>query len=270
MPLLATDLDRTLLPNGRWPADPSALGVFAQWVAEHRVPLVYVTGRSLELTEEAIRTYGLPRPEYVCADVGASVWSRDGEGWQAAPGWAERVAKASPAWDPEAVDAALHGWEGLVPQGAAQQSRFKRSYDFDVEAADAVEALRTHLGGRFDEVLVDSHDPQKGVGLLDVMARAATKRSALEFVADARGVPYSEVVFCGDSGNDLAPMTGAFCGVMVRNADARLVEGVAEARRDQPELRVYHAQGGFRGLSGYYTSGVLEGAAHYGLFELAE
>jgi hypothetical protein len=34
-----------------------------------------------------------------------------------------------------------------------------------------------------------------------------------------------------------------------------------------PALQVYFAKGGFRGLSGYYTSGVIEGAYHYKLFE---
>jgi hypothetical protein len=35
---------------------------------------------------------------------------------------------------------------------------------------------------------------------------------------------------------------------------------------ENPELEVYFAKGGFMGLNGYYTGGVLEGADHYGLF----
>ena len=34
----------------------------------------------------------------------------------------------------------------------------------------------------------------------------------------------------------------------------------------RPELKVYFAKGGFKGLNGYYTSGVIEGACHYGVF----
>jgi hypothetical protein len=34
-----------------------------------------------------------------------------------------------------------------------------------------------------------------------------------------------------------------------------------------PDLKVYFAKGDFRGLQGYYTSGVIEGAYHYGLFD---
>jgi len=35
--------------------------------------------------------------------------------------------------------------------------------------------------------------------------------------------------------------------------------------QENPGLKVYFAKGDFKGLSGYYTSGVIEGAYHYGL-----
>ena len=34
-----------------------------------------------------------------------------------------------------------------------------------------------------------------------------------------------------------------------------------------PDLTVYFAKGGVMGLKGYYTSGVIEGACHYGIFD---
>ena len=42
------------------------------------------------------------------------------------------------------------------------------------------------------------------------------------------------------------------------------------ALAEDPALRVYFAKGDFMGLSGYYTSGVIEGAYHYGIFDDAE
>jgi hypothetical protein len=62
------------------------------------------------------------------------------------------------------------------------------------------------------------------------------------------------------------PLTAGFCGVLVRNADEQLVSRVMQAAESNPDLRIYHAEGGFKNLSGYYTSGVIEGAYHYGLF----
>ena len=72
-------------------------------------------------------------------------------------------------------------------------------------------------------------------------------------------------MFCGDSGNDIFPLTAGFAGVLVRNADDQLVHKVRDAMTDNPNLKVCFAKGGFKGLSGYYTSGVLEGAFHYGV-----
>ena len=75
-----------------------------------------------------------------------------------------------------------------------------------------------------------------------------------------------DIVFCGDSGNDIFPLTAGFCGVLVRNADNQLVENVKKAMGENPDLKVYFAKGDFMGLTGYYTSGVIEGAYHYGVF----
>jgi hypothetical protein len=51
----------------------------------------------------------------------------------------------------------------------------------------------------------------------------------------------------------------------VRNADEQLIENVTSAMEDKQDLKVYFATGNFRGLNGYYTSGVIEGAYHYGI-----
>ena len=119
--------------------------------------------------------------------------------------------------------------------------------------------------GRFDEVVIYSFDSQDGKGLLDFLPASATKQTALEYVAGEFGAAKEEVVFCGDSGNDIFPLTAGFRGVLVRNADNQLVENVQKALNENPDLKAYFAKGGFRGLNGYYTSGVIEGACYYGI-----
>jgi hydroxymethylpyrimidine pyrophosphatase-like HAD family hydrolase len=98
------------------------------------------------------------------------------------------------------------------------------------------------------------------------LPQSATKQTALEYIADEYSVARRDVVFCGDSGNDIFPLTAGFCGVMVRNADEQLVADVDKAVAADPQLTVYKATGGCKGLNGYYTSGVIEGAYHYGIF----
>lgn len=268
MRILATDLDRTLLPNGRWPADPGAIGLFNALTRRDDLRVVYVTGRSLELTEQAIETFGVRHPDVLIGDVGTSIRSFAGGEWLPFDGWVAEVRRACPRWEPGVVHAALAGIAHLRQQEAVHCGPFKQSYYVDHAQREGVlAAVDRACGGRFDEVAIYSYDSQADVGLLDLLPRSATKRTALEFLAGALGVARSDVVFCGDSGNDLFPLTAGFAGVMVRNADEQLVDGVRRATAADPSLRVYHARGGYRGLNGYYTGGVLEGAHHYGILD---
>ncbi|MFC1579256.1 HAD-IIB family hydrolase [Pseudomonadota bacterium] len=267
MRILATDLDRTLLPNGRWEADPGAIDLFNELTQRHDLLLVYVTGRNLELTEAAIREYGVRYPDVLCGDVGTTIRNYLRGEWVADPGWDAKVHRESPCWDAAAVRAAVAGIEGMSEQEAEHLNPFKQSYYVDhSRKGQILDQVDRAVKGRFDEVIVYSFDSQDGKGLLDFLPASATKQTALEYVAQEHGTPREEVVFCGDSGNDIFPLTAGFSGVLVRNADDQLVENVRRACEQNPALRVYFARGGCRGLNGYYTSGVIEGCYHYGLF----
>ena len=267
MNILATDLDRTLLPNGSWPADDEAIPLFNRLTEQHQVFVVYVTGRNLRLSEEAIEQYGIRHPNVLIGDVGTSIRKYEDGSWVMHEGWNAHVTAASPRWDVGAIRDAVAGIEGLVEQEAEHCGPFKQSYYVDHQHRhEVLETVENRIKGRFDEVIIYSFDSQSGDGLLDFLPNSATKQTALEYIAEEQGASKSEVVFCGDSGNDIFPLTAGFSGVMVRNADEQLVASVNKAAADNPALKIYHARGGYRGLSGYYTSGVIEGAHHYGLF----
>jgi sucrose-6F-phosphate phosphohydrolase len=268
MRILATDLDRTLLPNGSWQADPQAIPMFNELTRSNDVLVVYVTGRNLALTEAAIREYGVRHPDILCGDVGTTIRKyRDGQ-WQLDHGWEDVVHRASPRWDATQVRDAVANIPGMREQESEHLNQFKQSYYVDHDRREAVlAAVDERVAGRFDEVAVYSFDSQDGKGLLDFLPASATKQTALEYVAAEFGQPQEDVVFCGDSGNDIFPLTAGFAGVLVRNADEQLVEKVQHAAAQNPRLQVFHARGDFRGLSGYYTSGVIEGCYHYGVFK---
>ena len=63
MRILATDMDRTLLPNGHWEADDNAIDLFNEMTRKFGVLVVYVTGRNLALTEAAVAEFGVRPPE---------------------------------------------------------------------------------------------------------------------------------------------------------------------------------------------------------------
>ena len=270
MKILATDLDRTLLPNGSWPADAGAIDLFNELTEKHDVRVVYVTGRNLTLSEQAIREFGIRYPDVLIGDVGTSIRKYAHGQWQPDTGWAVHVKQSSPRWDAEAIRSAVAGVAGLTEQEREHCGPFKQSYYVDHGSNEAIlKVVDERVKGRYDEVIVYSFDSQSGDGLLDFLPHSATKQTALEYIAEEFGADKTDVVFCGDSGNDVFPLTAGFSGVLVRNADDQLVANVRKASATNPELRLYFAKGDFKGLNGYYTSGVIEGAYHYGIFDEA-
>lgn len=267
MNILATDLDRTLLPNGHWDRDESAISLFNELTEKHDTLVVYVTGRNLDLTEKAIHEFGVRHPHFLCGDVGTTIRKYEKGEWHDDEGWVAHVKRSSPRWDAAGIKHAVADVVGMREQEDEHQNQFKQSYYVEHEKRDDVlQQVDALVKDKFDEVIIYSFDSQDGKGLLDFLPNSATKQTALEYVAEASGAAKEKVVFCGDSGNDIFPLTAGFRGVLVRNADEQLVENVKEAMQRNPSLKAYFAKGDFMGLSGYYTSGVIEGAYHYGIF----
>jgi len=226
-----------------------------------------VTGRNLQLTENAIKEFGVRYPDVLCGDVGTSIRKYENGEWKFDDGWVAHVRHASPRWDAAAIRDAVAGVAGMREQESEHLNQFKQSYYVDHEKKEEVlRAVDKRVKGKFDEVIIYSFDSQDGKGLLDLLPESATKQTALEYVAREFGSNKEEVVFCGDSGNDIFPLTAGFSGVLVKNADHQLVANVRQALDKNPDLKVYFSKGNFKGLSGYYTSGVIEGAYHYGVF----
>ena len=268
MKILATDLDRTLLPNGSWPPDSGAIDLFNELTEKHDVLVVYVTGRNLRLAENAIQEYGIRYPHVLIGDVGTSIRKYEQGKWNSDDDWDAHVKQSSPRWDADAIRIAVAGIDGLIEQEREHCTQFKQSYYVDHDRNEVIlNVVDEQVKGNYDEVIIYSFDSQTGKGLLDFLPQSATKQTALEFVAEEVGTAKKDVVFCGDSGNDIFPLTAGFSGVLVRNADDQLVENVKKAMHQDPDLKVYFAKGGFKGLEGYYTSGVIEGACHYGIID---
>jgi hypothetical protein len=102
------------------------------------------------------------------------------------------------------------------------------------------------------------------MGLLDVLPAHATKLHAMEFLMQHQGFNYANTVFAGDSGNDLPVLASAIQSVLVANADCNVIEQAkTQARKQETMAAFYLAQGGFLGMNGNYSAGILEGVAHY-------
>jgi len=265
--LLCTNLDRTLLPNGEQPESPQARPRFTQLAGRPEVSLAYVTGRHLALTEEAIAAFELPQPDYLIADVGTSIYRWDAGRWRVWDDWHDQIAPDWQGLDHRHLAKLFADLTPLQLQEAEKQGRYKLSYyaSGDLDPAPLLERMEGRLEERGVRAsLIWSVDETRNQGLLDLLPRQATKLHAIEYLMQGEGFGLEETLFAGDSGNDLPVLTSRIHSVLVANATPEvrtLAREQAAANRASEAL--YLAHGGFRGMNGNYSAGILEGLAHY-------
>jgi HAD superfamily hydrolase (TIGR01484 family) len=265
--LICTDLDRTLLPNGRQPESPGARERFAHLAAQPEVRTAYVTGRHRALVLEAIETFQLPLPDYVIGDVGTSIFSITTGEWVLWETWQAEIGASWHGLRHDELASLFSDLQGLELQEIEKQGTFKLSYytphtvNTDELLAEMEHRLQQH---NLEASLVWSLDETTDTGLLDVLPAAATKRHAVEFLMEREGYSVDNTVFAGDSGNDLPVLTSPLHSVLVANATAQVREQALQQATDNGTLdALYLASGGFLGMNGNYSAGILEGVVHY-------
>jgi HAD superfamily hydrolase (TIGR01484 family) len=266
--LICTDLDRTLLPNGRHPESTEARVVFTRLVLRPEVTLAYVSGRHRGLVEEAIREYKLPLPNWVIGDVGTTIYKvTTREEWLHWPAWEQDIAVDWRGLTASDLLPLFTDLPSLQLQEESKQNRYKLSYYLPLSAD--VGALQQEMSLRLETQnlaasLIYSIDEATSVGLLDVLPAHATKLHAVEFLMHQQGFDYSNTVFAGDSGNDLPVIASAVPSVLVANADSLVIEQAKIQALQQGTMSAFYlAQGDFLGMNGNYNAGILEGVAHY-------
>jgi sucrose-6F-phosphate phosphohydrolase len=260
--LLCTDLDRTLIPNGPAPLCPEADRLFKKLVARKELCLAYVTGRHRSLIEDAMAEFDLPAPNFAIADVGASIYEVSEQGWRPWRMWLEHIAPDWRGMNSEALRELLRDFPGLEMQEREKQAPFKLSYYAapDTDARLLTQRIRDVLrreGIRAN--LIWSIDSLAGIGLVDVLPQSAGKLQAIRFLMERHNFSLRNTVFAGDSGNDLDVLSSDIQAVLVANADPEIK---TLAAKSSPRA-LYIAQGGYLGLNGNYSAGILEGVAHF-------
>lgn len=268
--LLATDLDRTLFPNGDQPVEPGAMERFTRWVEQRSFLLVYNSGRSREEILEGMQTFGAPAPDIMVGEVGTRIYRRIATGYAEDMAWQSVLQNQSPGWDADAVEACVATFAGTEKQPPHHQNTHKRSYflspqeDAAALSRQITEKLKSTLS---DLTTVYSVDETNGDCLFDVLPTAATKRNAMEYLRKSEGLTKEEVFFSGDSGNDLEALTVGYRSLLVRNATPEVREAVRQRAAAEKTLEtLYVAEGHPATGNGYYVSGILEGLAHFGWY----
>ncbi|MEM6365938.1 MAG: HAD-IIB family hydrolase, partial [Planctomycetota bacterium] len=252
--VLATDLDGTFIPlDGDIEAErslrliksalaspPTNSQVDQSSQAGRAFPLLFVTGRHYDSVLDAIRESSLPIPDWILCDVGTSFFRRVTEADQ--PNVFERVAAydhelASIASDglSQPIRDAMAGLPGFRLQEPFKQGMHKLSFyvpQSNLEACHStVEAFIEQRGLKLS--VVSSVDPFNGDGLVDVLPKDVSKAFALRWWCEQENLSKTNILFCGDSGNDFAALVDGYNAVVVGNADRALAREVQQSHRQR-------------------------------------
>ena len=231
--VLATDLDGTLLA-GTQEMRRRVRDLFSGGLPGAK--LIYVTGRGLESIIPLLSDSTLPRPDYIIADVGATILYGD---LRPVDPLHHDIAARWPG--AQIVLQHLARFPALQRQTVPQERRcsfFLSEGGITDELRAAVEALDCDLlwsAGRY----------------LDVLPRGVSKGAALSGLAKAEGFDLETVIVAGDTLNDLSMYATGLRGIVVGGAEPALVERVRKM------ARVFIAEDEGCG-------GILAGLAHHG------
>jgi sucrose-6F-phosphate phosphohydrolase len=259
--ILATDMDGTLLPLRKSAAEMEALSELNKSLEGPATPeFVIVTGRRFETVMEAYEEFPLPPPDWIICDVGSSIYHREGNEWVLFREYADELAGLVGTWDHEKIFNFVENMSDIRPQDAVHQQAFKASFNTP-EAL--VENVANTLATRFAENdaplnVIFNHDLETGEGMIDVLPKNVSKAYALKWLIKKGIFAADQVVFAGDSGNDLDVFLSGLRSIIVSNAPAwihRQAHDKAASAGDAD--RIYSAQS-------EATCGLVEGLRHFG------
>ena len=105
---------------------------------------------------------------------------------------------------------------------------------------------------------------QMQVALLDILPRNATKLHAIKYLQQHLGYGLQEIIFAGDSGNDLPVLGSSIRSILVANADSDIKRQAQQlAEKNGCAESLYIARQGNTPHGGNYTAGVLQGVEFF-------
>jgi sucrose-phosphate synthase len=237
--LMITDIDNTLVGD-----NDSMIQLF-NLLDHYKESIAWgvATGRSLELTIDAMTEYDIPMPDILICSVGTEIYY--GPDLRMDKGWQQHI---SHKWKPEDIKATLQNLNFLVFQEAEGQRAHKISYYMEGKSG-YLEEVQEHLNRENLKChIIYSHGQ-----FLDILPYRASKGKAIKYLKYKYEFPSSKVMVAGDSGNDEDMIRGSNYGLVVGNHSEELE----------------HLKGQNRVLfsSKKFASGVIDGLTHYGFIQ---
>ncbi len=234
--LMITDIDNTLI------GDEESMRQLFALLHTHRNHLAWgvATGRSLELTLEAMTEYDIPMPDILICSVGTEIYY--GPDLRLDKGWQQHISRQ---WKPERIKQVLSEFDFLVFQEAEGQRSHKISYYLEEEDGRLEQVRQRLQEARLHCQVIYSHGQ-----FLDILPVRASKGRAIRYLRYKFAFPARHVMVAGDSGNDEDMISGHARGLVVGNYSPEL-----EHLRNR--TNVYFSKE-------RYAAGILDGLSYYG------
>jgi sucrose-6-phosphatase len=266
MIFIVTDLDGTLIPNGN-SEDDGSLGSFFERVDQADAKLIYATGRNLEQMRTVAEEFSLRIPDYFIGEVGTRIYKKNDEHLVEDKSWTDYLRLSSANWSRKTIEKIFLS-EKIRLQEDYNQNDFKVSFYFHLtekpdEFISAGEEILRAEG--IEAAVIWSIDPKAETGLIDVLPEKATKGEAVEFLRIKYGLQKKDIFYSGDSGNDMTALTMGYNAIVVKNAHDVVKKEVESVNQKKGHVNYYIAKGN-ETLNGNYSSGIIEGLEHFGVF----
>ena len=224
---LASDLDGTLIPLDEDTQQRHHLQMLKGVLAEQEIELLFVTGRHADSAIAAIDEHILPQPQWIICNVGTTILKRSGDDrFNVLNDYLDELKSITANIRTGDLKNMLNTISALCLQEDYKQATYKLSYYVNsAKLHDSAEQVRFALNKQsapWD--LITSVDPFNGDGLIDVVPRGVSKSFALKWWTRQSGVQPEELVFAGDSGNDIAALTAGWNAILVSNAPPEVVD----------------------------------------------
>lgn len=206
--ILATDLDGTFLSSDSRETNIELYRI----IKEHReeIILIYATGRGYESVLPLLDDSSLPQPDYIIADVGATILKRSQDVYASVVTLQSGIAEIWPGR--EVILNELAHIDGLQLQEVPQERRCSFYYS-NSEVLPAIEKIGQMLGLT---VLTSAGK------YLDFLPRGVSKGQSLKQLMELENLSSDKVLVAGDTLNDLSMMMAGYKGVVVGNGEQAL------------------------------------------------
>lgn len=203
--LLAADIDGTML------GDETGEVMLHQFITNRAssFTLAYITGRYRSSVLELIEQGRLPRPRFICSDVGTEILDLNDSSNTIGGDYASQAASG---WDLNEIYRLGLG-DGIRKQEFEKgQPRFQAGFYWDADPK-SLQAFRNRLSHISHVYIQASYNEY-----IDVLPITLGKGNAVRFLQQYLGLPRESVVIAGDSGNDRQMFETEYKGIVPVNA----------------------------------------------------